>query len=403
MQLHTPHTYSLEVSGPVPGYEPLQTDADTEVLVIGAGISGALVAYALQRAGTACLLIDRRDPGMGSTAASTSLLQYELDTPLTRLGERAGTEAAERCYRLCYEALPRLKGICEAVGAGYLFKARPSLQFASMPEHLPLLQQEYEARRALGIDLRLLNNRELLQHFGIDKPGALLSAAGAAIDAYAILHCLLQAIVADGGRVSGNTDATHIHRDPAGVTVETAHGKRIRAQKLVIACGYESQRYLPRTVEQLSVTYALASERIDPQHFWYHRSLIWETARPYHYLRCTPDNRIIIGGEDTPFDGDHSFPLLGEKTKMLEAAFRNLFPRIPFRPAFSWAGLFAGTADGMPYIGPVEGQPHTFYALGFGGNGILFSVLAADIICGLIRNGAHPDAALFSFERTELA
>ncbi|RYZ22119.1 MAG: FAD-binding oxidoreductase [Chitinophagaceae bacterium] len=399
MQLHTPHTYSLEVTGPVPEYAPLHADADTDVLVIGAGISGALAAYELQKSGTSCLIIDRRGAGLGSTAASTSLLQYELDTPLVELSNRIGAEPAARCYRLCYETLPQLQRICEEVGATDLFRPRPSLQFASVPGDLRALEDEFLARRRLGFDLKLLDRVELRRIFGIDKAGALLSSTGAAIDAFALTHYLLRALTAAGGRVQAHTEAAHIERDVAGVTVHTAQGHRIRARELVIACGYESQRYLPRTVENLSVTYAVASAPIDPALLWHRRSLIWETARPYLYLRCTPDSRIIIGGEDTPFDGDHSFPLLAEKTRLLEASFRQLFPAVPFRPAFSWAGLFAGTADGMPYIGPVDGQAHTWYALGFGGNGILFSVLAAQIICGLIRDGAHPDATLFSFDR----
>jgi glycine/D-amino acid oxidase-like deaminating enzyme len=399
MRLHTRHTYSLEVSGPVPDYPALSEDRDTDVLVIGTGISGALTAHALQQAGANCLLIDRRAAATGSTAASTSLLQYELDTPLRELLPRIGHAKAARIYRRCYEALATLETICAEAGAAFLYEKRPSLQFASTPEDLHDLEEEFRLRRELGLPVQLLGAADLLEQFGIAKSGGLLSAAGAQVDAYALSHRLLRALVAAGGSVHAHTEAVKIERHERGVTVHTAEGHRIRASHLVIACGYESQLFLERQVEDLYVTYALVSEPVSPELFWKDRSLIWETARPYLYLRTTPDNRVLIGGKDTPFDGRTDFPLCRQKAKALEAAFAGLMPHIPFRPAFSWAGVFAGTPDGLPYIGSAAGQPHTYYALGFGGNGILFSVLAAEIICGLIRNGSHPDAALFSFDR----
>ena len=54
----------------------------TEILVIGGGITGALISDALMDAGYEVTLIDRRDIGQGSTSATTSMLQYEIDEPL---------------------------------------------------------------------------------------------------------------------------------------------------------------------------------------------------------------------------------------------------------------------------------------------------------------------------------
>jgi glycine/D-amino acid oxidase-like deaminating enzyme len=399
MRLYTHHTYSLEAAGPVPDYAALDEDRDVEVLVIGAGISGALTAWELQKAGAECMIIDRREAAGGSTAASTSLLQYELDTALRELSRRIGSRKASQSYLRCYEALPRLEAICREGGAGELFEPRPSLQYASSSEDMAGLEEEYRLRRGLGFSVELLTASDLQTNFGISKAGGLLSRTAAQVDAFALAHRLLRIMSERGAAVHAHTEAVSIDRQHSGITVITGSGRRIRAKHLVMACGYESQQYLPRKLEDLSVTYALASEPVMPKLLWYERSLIWETAKPYLYLRTTSDNRILIGGKDTPFDGRTDFPLCRQKAKALEDEFHRLFPAIPFRPAFSWAGVFAGTADGLPYIGQVAGQPHTSYALGFGGNGILFSVLAADIISSLIRGRQHPDAALFSFDR----
>jgi ribulose 1,5-bisphosphate synthetase/thiazole synthase len=54
----------------------------TDIVVVGTGISGALVADALLNAGYSVTAVDRRNILSGSTTASTALLQFEIDTPL---------------------------------------------------------------------------------------------------------------------------------------------------------------------------------------------------------------------------------------------------------------------------------------------------------------------------------
>jgi glycine/D-amino acid oxidase-like deaminating enzyme len=128
--------------------------------------------------------------------------------------------------------------------------------------------------------------------------------------------------------------------------------------------------------------------------------LIWETATPYLYLRTTNDNRILIGGKDIPFTNPVKRDrLINQKTKTLERSFTKLFPEIGFKTDFKWAGAFASTKDGLPYIGSIPQKPHTYFALGFGGNGITFSAIAANIIRDLLAGKKNADAGIFSFDR----
>jgi len=62
----------------------LVRDTRTDVLVVGMGVSGAMVAESLTAAGFRVILLDRRGPLLGSTPASTALVQYEIDVPLPR-------------------------------------------------------------------------------------------------------------------------------------------------------------------------------------------------------------------------------------------------------------------------------------------------------------------------------
>lgn len=183
----------------------------------------------------------------------------------------------------------------------------------------------------------------------------------------------------------------------------TVTGWEIDARYIVVACGYESRKYLPKQVEvgDMNASYAIVSMPYEKLDFWEDNALIWETKMPYIYMRTTRDNRILVGGWDEPFhDPERRDELIEEKQFRLEQDFKRLFPEVPFTTDFAWAGTFGETEDGLPFIGQYDNDRVQF-ALGYGGNGITFSLIAADIICEAVQGRKHPDAKIFSFDRLE--
>ncbi len=75
------------------------------------------------------------------------------------------------------------------------------------------------------------------------------------------------------------------------------------------------------------------------------------------------------------------------------------------RPEYAWEGLFAETSDGLPYVGTHSRYPGHLFALGYGGNGMAASFLAARLLLDLYqardmerpKDGTH--AKLFAFRR----
>ena len=91
---------------------------------------------------------------------------------------------------------------------------------------------------------------------------------------------------------------------------------------------------------------------------------------------------------------------LPQKARALQKDFHKLFPQISLKIDFKWAGAFASTKDGLPYIGRFTGRPRTWFALGYGGNGITFSLIAAQLISSAIHGEKTQDLDLFSFDRS---
>ncbi|HEU4779504.1 MAG TPA: FAD-dependent oxidoreductase, partial [Steroidobacteraceae bacterium] len=133
--------------------------------------------------------------------------------------------------------------------------------------------------------------------------------------------------------------------------------------------------------------------------------LIWESARPYVYVRGTPDGRVLIGGGDVPFKNAAARDLLlPRQVRRLGEQYEELFGAEMPRVAHAWAGSFAETRDGLPLIGRVPGMDARLqFALCYGGNGITYSVHAGDMIRAGIEGREHVLEPVFGFARRATA
>lgn len=402
MDLRTESPFWLMKSGFINVYPSLRKDFTTDYVIIGGGITGALIAWYLSQAGIETAVFDRRHIGQGSTCASTSLLQYEIDTPLSELKEMVGEKNAARSYHLCIEAIDKLEEISKRLKLKD-FEHKPSFYYASRQKDVANLEAEYKIRRRHRINVEIWNKNDISGKFPFSAPAALFSPNDAAqTDAYRLTHALFQDSLQSGAKIFDKTEIENIEFHSRGVRLKTKEHFEINAKKVIIACGYESVNYLPFQIIRLHSTYAQISEPLPNKEIWYKNCLIWETARPYLYMRTTAENRIIVGGKDETFQSPGKRDkLLKRKTREIHEAFQRKFPEIDFRTDYSWAGTFGETEDGLPYIGSIKQQPNTIFALGFGGNGITFSQIAAEIIRDAAIGKKNTDAKIFSFERVK--
>jgi glycine/D-amino acid oxidase-like deaminating enzyme len=400
VDLKAGYPFWLVKSGLPFDYPALSTNKKTDVVILGGGISGALVSWKLIQEGIGCVVLDGRSIGLGSSCASTSLLQYEIDTPLNELQHKVGLDHAVRSYHLCRKSINQLGAIAKKIGLND-FTFKKSLYYAAHKNDLSLLKDEFLIRKENGFDVKFLGAEQIKRNFGFFSSGAILSEDGAETNAYKFTHYLMQDAIKNGLQVFDRTNVVKINHQKNNVVLTTEAGYRVTAKKLVYATGYEVVKYIHKPIVKLLSTFATISEQmLHSRPFWNKDVLIWNTADPYLYMRTTNDNRILVGGRDEEFyNPSKRNKLIAGKSRKLAADFGKLFPQIPFKSEFNWTGTFGATEDGLPFIGTYKPLPNSYFALGFGGNGITFSQIAANIICDLIRGKSNKDAVIFSFDR----
>lgn len=377
-------------NGVQPAYKVLEQSFKTDIAIIGGGITGALAAEHLTARGLSVVVIDREQPGLGSTAASTAMLQWEIDLTLGELETLYGFERAAAIYRRSAASVAGLAKLIAAHGITCGFRPRNSLYLANNHEGARELMEEQQLRRRAGLPGHYLEHPDLFTQYELDRDAAILSPGSAEADPLLLTWALLQIAMSRGARLI-NASVTALHSEGGHVSAATDGPYVIEARHVVLATGYSMPGLDMPKLHRTSSSWALATVPQKPEDLWRDGMLLWEDSHPYLYLRTTDDNRIIAGGEDDdttdPEERDRKLP---GKIMAIREKLKRLWPKADTRVEHAWCGTFGETADSLPLIGTVPGMNGVYAAYGYGGNGITFSYLAAQMI-GAMLAGMHRD------------
>lgn len=399
LDLHTGRSIWQARRLPAIAHAKLTRPVSSDVLIIGAGISGAMAAEALSAAGLSVTIVDRRKPVSGSTSASTALLQYEIDTPLSLLAKRIGRERAERVWRRSRIAVETLRDRVRALGFDAEMSESDSLYIEGNTLDAEGLRAETMARRRAGFEVEFLGASAVKERFGIKRRSAIISRGNLTADPRRLAAGFLRAALRNKARLFSPVEILAVQPTRGGVTAQTSVGREIRARHVVFATGYELPKGLPRKGHTIASTWALAT-RPQRARIWPEACILWEASDPYLYLRACPDGRIICGGEDEDFsDEAERDAKLESKIAAISAKLSRLLPGVDARAEFAWCGSFGGSKTGTPSVGPVPNMPNCYAVLGYGGNGITFSMMAAHMLRNMIVGNGDADSDLFSFSR----
>ncbi|HEY0301374.1 MAG TPA: FAD-binding oxidoreductase [Rhizomicrobium sp.] len=368
-----------------------------DVVIVGAGISGALMAHALSRHFDRIVVFDRRPPLHGSTMASTAMLQFEIDTPLIKLSDQIGAARATRAWWRSWRATQELVRMIEAEGLRCGLQKRDALYLSGDTLGHRALRSESEARRRAGIAGEYLTAAQLRDRFGIDREGAILSPGSASANPVQLAAALLRRAAKAGVAVYSPVRIENVLATAHGVVLD-AGDVFVEARHCVFCTGYELLKGIPRDGVKIASSWAIASRPNAHYPAWLDDTLLWEASDPYLYMRTTTDRRIVVGGEDEDDDAPgHRALVLPRKSARLAQKLKTLIPGLAFSVGKRWAGAFGESRDGVPIIDRVPGLPNCHVVMGVGGNGTIFSFIAAQMLSRALQGRRDGDSDLFGF------
>ena len=392
--LRTGTTYWQVVSPGVPAADRLTTDLTVDVLVVGGGVTGAIIAEAISRSRRVAV-VDRRGFAMGSTAASTALVEHEIDTPLIHLAQEIGQDNAARAWLRSRAALAALLEKTQALEIACDLRIASSIYLCGNLLGPQDMEREYDARRAIGLDATLLFRAKIGQVFGIEREAALLTPDNMTVDPVRMASGFLEVARRRGATLLAPVDVVAIARASQGLVAATDQGPHISARHIVLATGYELPSFVPRSSHRVISTYAIATGS-QPDRLWPGQVLVWEASDPYLYARTTSDGRVLCGGEDEDFDNEEARDaLIGRKATAIAEKLQGIFPMLDTTPELAWAGAFGSTETGLPLITEMPALPGCWLAVGFGGNGMTYAQIAAEIITAALEDRSDPDGDLY--------
>ena len=389
---------------PAARYPILRRHHQADIAIVGGGLTGGMIAEAFARQGARVAVIEASRIGQGSTAASTALLLQEPDYDLGALSERYGQRAATRIWSLSHDAAGDFIDTIERLNISCELIKRDSLYYTLDEDKARDLQRELKRRHHAGLSGEWLDAASLRRASGIQGAGAIRSTGNAQLDPLRACIGLIDAAARRGAAIFERSTINRIRQITGGVRLYSSQGT-IDATQVVIATGYATRYFRPLAGRfRMRHTYVLATNPIGlpaRRRLGLGRVMLWDTGRPYHYVRWTRDHRLLLGGADHPVKpGARHDKQFADATQQLREYFEDVFPVLAeVGVDTAWEGLFAMTPDGLPYLGPHRRYPRHLFALGYGGNGMTFAALAARILVEHWRGIASPDHALFAFNR----
>ncbi len=377
----------------VHGHTPrpaLSADREVDVAIIGAGITGVTAALLLRRAGKSVALLERNRACDGVTGFTSAHVALQLDNRYNELSSNLSSKELRTLAQASRRAVSIIETLVRDESVECQFQRVPGFLYSNKSDEQKTLQDEVSLLQSL--EFKASYTRDVPLPYAVE--GAVRLDDQAIFQPRAYTLRLLERALAVGVELYENTAVESFH-DGDPCTVETHDGPVVRARNVIFAAHSPLKGVnLQNKLEHFN-SYVIAfpaSGDVTP-------SLICDTDDPYHYIRTfTLRGRPywIVGGEDhrTGQEKDTNAPY-----ERLIAWSSERFKMTPEQVAFRWSSEVFESVDGLPHIGQMPGAKKIWLATGFGGNGLTWGSLSAEMLTDAILGRESPYADLFKAGR----
>ena len=357
----------------------LDTDLQTDVCIVGGGISGMTTAYLLAREGRSVVVLDDGPIGSGETGRTTAHLSNAFDDRYYEVERLFGERASRLVAESHTAAIDKIEEIVRDEQIACDFDRVNGYLFVPPDWSKDILNREISAAHRAGLHNVEWVDRAPISDF--DTGRCLRFPRQAQFDPLKYLEGLVRGTLQHNGRVYAYTHVDEMD-DPACVT--TSNGCVIYSNAIVVATNIPvNDTILLSTREGKYRSYVIGAQipRCSVT-----KALYWDTADPYHYVRIQAGedehDLLIVGGEDEKAgehdDGD-------ERLSELYRWTRKRFPMIG-KVEFCWSGHIVEPVDTVAFIGRMPlSEKNIFVVTGDSGQGMTHGTIAGILLTDLIQ------------------
>lgn len=373
----------------------LDRNAEAEVVVVGAGITGMSVAYHLSLQGKSVMVLDDGNVGSGMTGRTSAHLSYALDDGYAKIaachgqqGARLAAESHRRAVEVIEQTVEREGIDCQFQRLdGYLFNPPGQAEAQN-------LQDELDAARHAGLEVDWVDSAP-----GLGVGRCLRFPNQAQFHPLLYLAGLVRATQKRGVRIFTQTRVTEIKGGESG-HVLTASGLRVNARQIVVATNTPiNNRVFVHTKQAAYMTY-MVGLRVPAGAVA--QALFWDTLEAYHYARLVPkaaqggQDLLIVGGQDHKVGQGEEY---ARRFSELVGWARERWPQAGVVD-FQWSGEVFEPVDFLGFIGANPGSEENVYvATGDSGHGLTHGTIAGLLLTDLICGRDNPWQSLYDPSR----
>lgn len=386
----------------VPSYPKYRGQAETDVVILGGGLTGCATAYAMAAAGLKVVLVEADRIGRGASGSTGGWIGDDPGISFADLEKAVGLRDARTAWQAWHRAgldfaalLRRLKIKCD-------LEPRAALTVASTPDENSRLVRERTALRRARFDAPLINARTIATELALPAAAGIRARDGGTIDPYRATLGLAAAAGERGARLFEGSRAEKISFTRKTVTLHTAAGA-ILARRLVAATGVPTALFkglrrhfwFRHTYLALTAPIPSAARRALGKR----AAVVRDLAAPPHIVRWVDDERLLVTGGDAESPPERLRQnVLVQRTGQLMYELSTLYPDISgIPPAYGWDAGYARSGNGLPHIGPHRNYPHHLFAFGDASHGVTGAYLASRMLLRHHLEEAEPADLVFRF------
>lgn len=367
---------------------------ETEVLIIGGGITGISAAYLLAKAGKKPVLLEKRKLGEYVTDCTTGFLSQIIDASPDRLVKLFGIEKSKLVFESHQKAIDDIEKIVLTENIECEFKRCSSYIYANNEKEEKVLLKITDKYKKLGVNAEYKNDGTLK----FNKFGYIEIFNQAKFNAIKYITSLAQIAVNNGAIIAENTKVLNLSNNLSAQTGKHSIEVEIENVGIINAKKVFSATYVPfGRPENLEHKYNMYRSYV-LEYKIPKETLIEGTyqdmLKPYHYFRIDKKDdfdRLIIGGNDNLeiLKVNHE---LG--AKIIKEYIKKTIKINGFEEVRHWSGLISEPVDELACIGESKGG-NIFYAFGFSGNGLTYSYIASKIFIDQLTARNNPYSKIY--------